>query len=99
VRPHPRQKATHRDTAHDEPPYEALQGAYGSGGSYGVGGGFADDEPGSKAEESRDTVPEEGPARDTAPDVHTRASEVDEALGEVRRAVRERKAGRASRDS
>lgn len=94
-----RHKVTHRHSTRDERhPTKALQGVYGSGGSYGVGGGFADDEPGSKTAEPRNGAPDLDAVRDVAPDVHTRQSEVDDdALRELRRADLERRAAAAKR--
>lgn len=98
MRAHPRQKATHQPTPREEHLAETLQGEYGSGGSYGAGGGFADDEPGAKAEEepARDTIPDD--ARDATPDLHTRQSESsDEYLRDVKRTDQERKAAESKR--
>ena len=71
--PQPRHNAT---TPNAGQPAKPLQGEYGSGGSYGVGGGFKDDEPGSVVEEGDDSDAQDPDAqRPPVPDVHTRESE------------------------
>jgi hypothetical protein len=96
VTAHPRHKTTRQNSSSEGDAAEGLQGEYGSGGSYGVGGGFADDEPGSKAPQPRESAPDLG--AELVRDVHTRESEEnDETLRRARRAEQERAASDGKR--
>lgn len=62
-----------------------------------MGGGFADDEPGTRAAPPRDTVPDLD--AELVRDVHTRESEMNDAtLRKARRAEQERLARAAKRE-